>query len=95
MYVFDNSPLSTLFKNYYPRRFPTLWRHFNELVAAGNLVSTREALREIEDGPLGPLRTWADNHHSLFPAPGAERQHSLRRSMRLNTFSRTSNNKSC
>ena len=31
MYVFDNAPLSTLFKNYYPKRFPTLWKNFNEL----------------------------------------------------------------
>ena len=51
-YVFDNSPLSTLFRNYYPKRFPTLWALFDELVAKGGIVSTREALHEIEDGAV-------------------------------------------
>jgi hypothetical protein len=71
MYVFDTSPLSTLFKNYYRRRFPTLWRNFDQLVADGGLVSTREALREIEDGPVPDLRDWAQNNHALFSTPNA------------------------
>ena len=58
-YVFDNSPLSTLFRNFYRRRFPTLWQHFDELVDDGDIVSTREVLREIEDGPVESLREWA------------------------------------
>jgi hypothetical protein len=71
MYVFDTSPLSTLFKNYYRKRFPTLWRNFDGLVAAGGLVSTREALREIEDGPIADLRDWAGGNHALFSTPNA------------------------
>jgi hypothetical protein len=71
MYVFDNSPLSALFKNYYRNRFPTLWRHFDALVAQGNLVSTREALREIENGQITELREWAENNPALFAAPTA------------------------
>jgi hypothetical protein len=71
MYVFDTSPLSALFKNYYPKRFPTLWANFDALVAAGNLVSTREVAHEIADGPVESLRNWADGHQALFPAPGA------------------------
>jgi hypothetical protein len=73
MYVFDTSPLSTLFKNYYRNRFPSLWRNFDALVAAGGLVSTREAYREIEDGPSATLRDWSGNHQALFSVPtGAE-----------------------
>jgi Domain of unknown function (DUF4411) len=71
MYVFDTSPLSVLFKNYYPRRFPTLWRNFNGLVAAEGLVSTREAYREIEDGPSAELREWGRNNQALFSTPTA------------------------
>jgi len=71
MYVFDNSPLSTLFKNYYRKRFPSLWGKFDYLVAAGNLVSTREVLREIEDGPIAALRDWADKNQALFTTPKA------------------------
>ncbi len=71
-YVFDNSPLSTLFKNYYRRRFPTLWQHFDELVDNGDIVSTREALREIEDGPVESLREWTAQKSELFTMPNAE-----------------------
>jgi hypothetical protein len=54
-YVFDNSPLSALFRNYYRKSFPTLWQRFDQLVADGRLVSTREVFREIEDGPIESL----------------------------------------
>ena len=36
-YVFDNSPLSALFRNYYRKTFPSLWQHFDQLVADGRL----------------------------------------------------------
>jgi hypothetical protein len=71
-YVFDTSPLSTLFRNYYRRRFPTLWRHFDELVGNDEIVSTREVLREIEDGAVESLRDWAAEYNNLFAAPNAE-----------------------
>ena len=38
-YVFDTSPLSALFKNFYRRRFPSLWARFDDLVANGHIVS--------------------------------------------------------
>jgi hypothetical protein len=71
MYVFDTSPLSTLFKNYYRRRFPSLWKNFDALVAAGGLVSSREAYREILDGPSAELREWGKNNQALFSVPAA------------------------
>ncbi|MGZ8396116.1 MAG: DUF4411 family protein [Rhodoplanes sp.] len=71
MYIFDNSPLSVLFRNYYPKRFPTLWKNFNSLVASGGIVSTREVHREIEGSALEGLRDWAKSYASLFPAPRA------------------------
>ena len=54
-YVFDSSPLWTLFQNYYRRRFPSLWQRFDDLVVNGDIVSTREVLREAEDGPIESL----------------------------------------
>lgn len=71
-YVFDTSALITLFKNYYRRRFPTLWQHFDELVDNGDVVSTREVRREIEDGPVDSLREWAAQKGELFTMPNAE-----------------------
>ena len=70
-YAFDTSPLSALFKNYYRTVFPTLWQGFDELVANGAILSTREVLREIEDSPLENLRQWAADHAEVFPAPTA------------------------
>ena len=71
-YVFDNSPLSTLFRNYYPGRFPSLWQRFDVLVVNRDIVSTREVLREIEDGAVESLREWAARNSELFPTPNAE-----------------------
>ena len=65
-YVFDNSPLSVLFKNFYRSRFPTLWAQFDALVDAGRILSTREALREIEDGASDECRAWAAQNSALF-----------------------------
>jgi hypothetical protein len=71
MYVFDTSPLSALFRNYYRRRFPTLWQNFDVLVATDGIVSTREAYREVEDCPIAELRDWSANNQALFAVPTA------------------------
>jgi uncharacterized protein DUF4411 len=71
-YAFDTSPLSALFRNYYRNVFRSLWQGFDELVASGNVLSTREVLREIEDGAPENLREWATQNAELFPAPTAE-----------------------
>jgi hypothetical protein len=55
-YAFDNSPLSVLFKNYYRRRFPSLWQRFDDLVA---------------DGAVESLRDWAAQNVELFTIPTA------------------------
>lgn len=71
MYVFDTSPLSTLFKNYYRARFPSLWEKFDDLVGDDRIVSTREVLREVNDGPVEALRLWAVDEQALFHIPNA------------------------
>ena len=55
VYVFDTSALSALFKNFYPDIFTSLWELFDELVDDGNLISTREAGREIMDSSIHSL----------------------------------------
>lgn len=64
--MFDTSPLSTLFKNYYRRPFPTLWDRFDGLVADGRIISTREVRRECVDGPVETLRVWAAGREEFF-----------------------------
>lgn len=46
-YVFDTSGLCIL-RNYFPSRFPTLWKGIDALVKDGRLVSVREAYNELE-----------------------------------------------
>jgi hypothetical protein len=68
-YVFDTSPLSVLFKNYYRGVFRTLWQGFDSLVEAGQILSTREVLREIEDSAIEGQRTWAAANKKIFATP--------------------------
>ncbi len=49
-YVFDTGALIHLFRNYYPKRFPSLWERFWTAVDSGVVVSVREVLGEIERG---------------------------------------------
>jgi Domain of unknown function (DUF4411) len=71
-YVFDNSPLSALFRNYYRKSFPSLWQRFDQLVNGGRLVSTREVFREIEDSRDESLLVWAKKNRELFATPTPE-----------------------
>lgn len=72
IYVFDNSPLSALFKSYYRGRFPSLWEKFDGIVDEGRLLSTREVLNEINDSSIEVLRDWAKDHGEIFATPTAE-----------------------
>ena len=70
-YVFDTSPLSSLFKNYYRGRFPTLWQQFDRIVANGTVTSTREVARELDR--YGRVdQVWMRNNRYIFTTPTAE-----------------------
>jgi Domain of unknown function (DUF4411) len=71
-YAFDTSGLSALFRNYYRSVFRTLWTGFDQLVANGKIISTREVLREIEDSSLDNLREWAAANKDIFVTPTPE-----------------------
>lgn len=71
IYVFDNSPMSVLFRNYYRGRFPSLWDRFDGLIADGSIVSTREVYREAEDSSIESLRDWAAENQRVFHIPTA------------------------
>lgn len=72
MYVFDTSAFSQLFRNYYRKRFPTLWQYFDNLLKNNKITSTREVKRELEDAGMEVLRDWVKRHQNLFPAPTAD-----------------------
>jgi Domain of unknown function (DUF4411) len=85
-YVFDNSPLSVLFKNFYRRAFRSLWERFDELVDNGDIVSTREVLREIEDRAPDNLQEWTKQHRALFTTPTAAEAEFVARIYRVTHF---------
>ena len=70
-YVFDTNVFSDLFKSYYRSRFPTLWVHFDGLVDSGNIVSTREVRREIENSSVHSLIDWCKANAGVFSTPTA------------------------
>ena len=70
-YVFDTTPFVSLFRNFYPSTFVTLWENFDELIEIGKIVSTREVFREIEDQD-DELKEWAKTHKGVFATPTAE-----------------------
>jgi hypothetical protein len=69
VYVFDSNAFSQLFKSYYRDRFPSLWCRFDSLVDEGRITSTREVLRELEDGPTESLHAWCKAHKHVFATP--------------------------
>jgi hypothetical protein len=67
--VLDTNSLSVL-RNYYPATFPTLWVNLDGLVANGDLVSVREALRELEnDNRVTFVQEWAKKNKAVFYTP--------------------------
>ena len=72
IYVFDTNVISNLHKNYYRKRFVSLWKQFDELVAAGTITSTREVYHELHDGVPGADTEWAKANVELFVTPDAK-----------------------
>ena len=68
-YVFDNGPISTLFRNYYPTVFQTLWDNFYALIEDKSIVSVREVARELADYSHEGCRTWVSSNSSVFHQP--------------------------
>ena len=72
IYVLDTNVISNLHKNYYRKRFVSLWKEFDQLVAVGKITSTREAFRELHDGVRGGDTEWANANEALFVTPNAK-----------------------
>lgn len=72
-YIFDTNSIRVL-GHYYPQRFPSFWRQFNQAAENGMLVSVREVYNELERQIAGWLWEWVKTHRGLFPVPTAEEQ---------------------
>jgi Domain of unknown function (DUF4411) len=94
IYVFDTSSFSVL-KHYYPERFPSLWTGIEELMEAGQLISTREVLNELERlDTAEPLLVWAKDHREIFAIPTNEETEFVVRIFQVSHFQTLINQKS-
>jgi hypothetical protein len=71
IYVFDTGAFIRL-NSYYPDIFPGFWQQFDETVAAGEIVSTREVLRELDREDPDHVLKWAKNNGHVFATPTAD-----------------------
>ena len=72
IYVFDNSSLSNL-KHFYPEVFKSVWFGLDDLIEKGNLISTREVWRELQNGnPTGHVNEWLKERKHIFKTPTNE-----------------------
>ena len=72
MYVLDTNVISNLHKNFYRKRFVSLWEAFDQLVAEGKVTSTREVYHELQNGRPGADTEWAKANERLFATPDAK-----------------------
>lgn len=85
-FVFDTSSFRVL-RHYYPNRFPSVWAGVEDLVTAGELISTREVFNELErfDDP-GPLLAWVKDHKDIFATPNNDETEFVARIFQVQHF---------
>lgn len=85
MYIFDTSPLSSLFRNFYRGRFPSLWQQFDSLIDNGEITSTREVSRELDR--YGRVdEDWMRDNRAIFTTPTAQEVQFVRTIYRVSHF---------
>jgi hypothetical protein len=70
IYVFDTNSFSEM-SPLLPDVFPAFWARFEAAVAAGEVTSTREVLRELGDGADNHVLEWCNRNKSIFQTPDA------------------------
>lgn len=66
-YCIDTSSLLDGWVRYYPPDvFPSFWRNLEAMIAAGELISPDEVLRELAKKEGDTLHQWAKRHEALF-----------------------------
>ena len=72
IYVFDSGPLIDMFRHYYRERFPSLWKHFDQMIEDSRITSTREVFNELT-GAEDTLANWCKmNRPKVFVTPTIE-----------------------
>lgn len=71
IYVFDTSAFIRL-NSYYPDVFPAFWEQFDQAVTAGDIISTREVLRELDREDPDVVLARAKRNSDVFATPAAD-----------------------
>lgn len=71
-YVFDTNSFREL-QSYFPQNFPTFWANFDTAVTAGQIISVREVLNELEfQLTRDHMIDWVAQNRRIFKTPTAE-----------------------
>jgi hypothetical protein len=71
-YIFDTGPFIDL-KNYPGDVFSSLWENFTQMINDGEIISSSEVFRELEDYD-DEIAAWAKQNKSVFIKPSLEDQ---------------------
>jgi hypothetical protein len=86
VYVFDTNSIRVL-GHYYPARFPTFWRRFDNAADEGNVVSVREVYNELENQITKDwFFDWIKRRRRMFLVPGAAETAFVRRIFEVGHF---------
>lgn len=69
IYIFDTNVFIVL-NHFYPATFRSLWEGLEKLVAQGEIISTREVLKELAaQNDKDYIQEWVERHKSVFSIP--------------------------
>jgi hypothetical protein len=71
-YIFDSGPFIDL-KNYPVDVFTSLWENFSQMISDGEILSSSEVFRELEDYD-DEIADWAKKNKTIFIKPTLEEQ---------------------
>lgn len=76
-YIFDTGPFIDL-KNYPRDVFTSLWENFKQMISEGEILSSSEVFRELEDYD-DEIAAWAKQNKNIFIKPTLEEQVEVRK----------------
>jgi len=72
VYVFDSSSFIVV-GHYFPSNFPSFWERFNSAILESQIVSVREAYRELDNrATRHHLIDWVNRNKEIFLVPSPE-----------------------
>lgn len=77
MFIIDSNVFRA-FGSYYPEAFPTFWTQFDAAVAAADIGSVREVMKEIELQDFSEhVGAWVAANQLVFPAPSEDEMNAV------------------